>query len=395
MLLLKNLIIVKKKDATLTLRWQKPHTLLVCGFYLICTRFRMPPLTIFTAPVIPDIENNELRQQLQQVIDLKTKPLGALGRLEALALQLGMIQETTTPQIHQPQIRVFAADHGLTKHGTSAFPSAVTAQMVYNFLQGGAAINVLARQHNIELKVVDAGVDADFSNSPFKDHPQLLDHKVRHGSRDALTEPAMTEAECLAALEGGINVVKNMAGNLLIVGEMGIGNTSAASLLLARLGDLSIADCIGRGTGLDDAGLQHKASILTQVLEHHSEAQAPLEVLATLGGLEIAMMAGALMQAASERRILLIDGFIASSALLVAERLAPGVAQFAIFAHHSVEPGHTHLLKLLDAEPLLNMGMRLGEGSGAALAFPLLQSACAIINEMASFSDAGISEQSK
>ena len=352
-------------------------------------------MNIFTAPVIPNIENNELRQQLQQIIDLKTKPLGALGRLEELALQLGMIQGTVTPKIEQPKIRVFAADHGLTKHGISAFPSAVTAQMVYNFLQGGAAINVLARQHNIELKVVDAGVDTDFANSPFKDHPQLLDYKVRHGSRDALIEPAMTESECLTALENGIKVVENLPGNLLIVGEMGIGNTSAASLLLARLGDLSIADCIGRGTGLDDAGLQHKANILTQVLERHSEVQAPLEVLAALGGLEIAMMAGALIQAASERRILLIDGFIASSALLVAERLAPGVAQYAIFAHYSVEPGHAHLLKLLNAEPLLNMGMRLGEGSGAALAYPILQSACAIINEMASFSDAGISEQSK
>ena len=350
-------------------------------------------MTTFTAPTIANIENNDLRQQLQQIIDLKTKPLGALGRLETLALQLGMIQGTLTPNITQPQIRVFAADHGLTKHGTSAYPSAVTAQMVYNFLQGGAAINVLARQHNIELRVVDTGVDADFASSPFKDHPQLLDYKVRHGSRDALTEPAMTEQECLAALENGMNVVKDMVGNLLIVGEMGIGNTSAASLLLARLGNVAIADCIGRGTGLDDAGLQHKTDILTQVLARHSEVQAPFDILAALGGLEIAMMAGALIQAASERRILLIDGFIASSALLAAERLAPGVAQYAIFAHHSVEPGHAHLLKLLNAEPLLNMGMRLGEGSGAALAYPLLQSACAIINEMASFSEAGISEQ--
>ncbi|WP_037026424.1 MULTISPECIES: nicotinate-nucleotide--dimethylbenzimidazole phosphoribosyltransferase [unclassified Psychrobacter] len=353
----------------------------------------MIALITFTAPTIANIENNDLRQQLQQIIDLKTKPLGALGRLETLALQLGMIQGTLTPNITQPQIRVFAADHGLTKHGTSAYPSTVTAQMVYNFLQGGAAINVLARQHNIELKVVDAGVDADFASSPFKDHPQLLDYKVRHGSRDALTEPAMTEQECLAALENGMNVVKDMVGNLLIVGEMGIGNTSAASLLLARLGNVAIADCIGRGTGLDDAGLQHKTDILTQVLARHSEVQAPFDILAALGGLEIAMMAGALIQAASERCILLIDGFIASSALLAAERLAPGVAQYAIFAHHSVEPGHAHLLKLLNAEPLLNMGMRLGEGSGAALAYPLLQSACAIINEMASFSEAGISEQ--
>lgn len=350
-------------------------------------------MNTFIAPTIANIENNELYQQLQQIVDQKTKPLGALGRLETLAVQLGLIQGTTTPHIEQPQIRVFAADHGLTKHGTSAYPSAVTAQMVYNFLQGGAAINVLARQHDIELKVVDAGVDADFANSPFKDHAQLLDYKVRHGSRDTLSEPAMTAEECLAALENGMDVVKSMAGNLLIVGEMGIGNTSAASLLLARLGDIPLDECIGRGTGLDDAGLKHKASILTQVLARHSEAQTPFDILAALGGLEIAMMAGALMQAASERRILLIDGFIASSALLVAERLAPGVAQYAVFAHHSVEPGHTHLLKLLNAEPLLNMGMRLGEGSGAALAYPLLQSACAIINEMASFNDAGISGQ--
>ncbi len=350
-------------------------------------------MNTFIAPTIANIENNELYQQLQQIVDQKTKPLGALGRLETLAVQLGLIQDTTTPQITQPQIRVFAADHGLTKHGTSAYPSAVTAQMVYNFLQGAAAINVLARQHHMELKVVDAGVNADFANSPFKDHAQLLDYKVRHGSRDALSEPAMTAEECLAALENGMKVVENSVGNLLVVGEMGIGNTSAASLLLARLGDIPLDECIGRGTGLDDAGLKHKASILTQVLARHSEAQTPFDILAALGGLEIAMMAGALMQAASERRILLIDGFIASSALLVAERLAPGVAQYAVFAHHSVEPGHTHLLKLLNAEPLLNMGMRLGEGSGAALAYPLLQSACAIINEMASFNDAGISGQ--
>lgn len=260
--------------------------------------------------------------------------------------------------------------------------------MVYNFLQGGAAINVLARQHNIELKVVDAGVDADF-----EPHPQLLNHKVRHGSRDALTEPAMTQSECLTALENGMSVVKNLAGNLLIVGEMGIGNTSAASLLLARLGNVPISDCIGRGTGLDDKGLRHKADVLTQVLERHKQATEPFAALAALGGLEIAMMVGALIQAASERRILLIDGFIASTALLVAEHLAAGVIQYAVFAHHSAEPGHAHLLKQLNAQPLLDMGMRLGEGSGAALAYPLLQSACAIINEMASFSEAGISEQ--
>ena len=346
-------------------------------------------MTNFTAPSIPTIDNPVLQQQLQQILDNKTKPLGALGRLESLALQIGMIQGTTSPQIKQPQIRVFAADHGLTQHGTSAYPSAVTAQMVLNFLQGGAAINVLARQHNIELKVVDAGVATDFTS-----HPQLLDYKMRHGSRDALTEAAMTQEECLLALRHGMTVAEQLEGNLLIAGEMGIGNTSAASLLLARLGDIPIADCIGRGTGLDDAGLQHKTAILSQVLSRHSEATSPLAALGALGGLEIAMMAGAFIQSASERRILLIDGFIASVALLVAERLAPGVRQFAIFAHHSVEPGHAHLLNLLEAEPLLDWQMRLGEGSGAALTYPLLQSACAILNEMASFSDAGVSEAS-
>ncbi|WP_201528249.1 nicotinate-nucleotide--dimethylbenzimidazole phosphoribosyltransferase [Psychrobacter frigidicola] len=350
-------------------------------------------MNTFTAPAITNIENSNLRQQLQQIIDLKTKPLGSLGRLETLGLQIGLIQGTTTPRIEQPQIRVFAADHGLVKHGTSAFPSSVTAQMVLNFLQGGAAINVLARQHNIELKVVDAGVATDFDSASFKNHPQLLDYKVRYGSRDALTEAAMTDEGCISALKNGMAVAQELTGNLLIVGEMGIGNTSAASLLLARLGNLPIADCIGRGTGLDDAGLQQKEQILTQVLQRHSEATTPFAALAALGGLEIATMIGALIQAASQRRILLIDGFIASIALLVAEHLAPGVRQYAIFAHHSAEPGHEYLLQLLHATPLLNMQMRLGEGSGAALAYPLLQSACAIINEMASFSDAGISEK--
>ena len=344
-------------------------------------------MTNFTAPAIPKIDHPALQQQLQQLLDNKTKPLGALGRLESLSLQIGMIQGSTRPRIEQPQIRVFAADHGLTKHGISAYPSAVTAQMVLNFLQGGAAINVLARQHDIELKVVDAGVASDLTS-----HSQLLDYKVRHGSRDALTGPAMTEEECLLALQHGMTVAEQLEGDLLIAGEMGIGNTSAASLLLARLGDIPIAECIGRGTGLDDAGLQHKHGVLSQVLVRHSEAISPLSALAALGGLEIAMMAGAFIQSASERRILLIDGFIASIALLVADRLAPGVRQFAVFAHHSVEPGHAHLLNLLDAEPLLDWQLRLGEGSGAALAYPLLQSACAILNEMASFSDAGVSE---
>lgn len=340
-------------------------------------------------PVIPQSANAELARQLHRVIDQKTKPLGALGRLETLALQLGLIQGCVHPVITQPQIRVFAADHGLTRHGTSAYPSDVTAQMVHNFLQGGAAINVFARQHGLGLQVVDAGVDAEFDY-----HPALLNCKVRRGSRDALSEPAMTDAECREAIEQGMALVEQLPGNLLIVGEMGIGNTSAASLLLSRLGKLPLAGCVGRGTGLDDEGLRHKQQILAQVLQRHDAATTPLAALAALGGLEIAMMVGALLKAASQRRILLMDGFIAGVALLVADQLAPGVRQYAVFAHHSAEPGHDHLLRLLDAEPLLNLQMRLGEGSGAVLAYPLLQSACAFLNEMASFADAGISASS-
>lgn len=345
-------------------------------------------MTAFIAPTVAAIDNPELALKLQQKLDNKTKPQGSLGRIETLALQLGMILDATTPNIVNPEIYVFAADHGLTKHGTSAFPSAVTAQMMQNFLNGGAAINVLARQHNIGLKVVDAGVNANFA--PNKN---LIDCKVRMGSRDALTEPAMTTEECQTALSYGMTIAENMAGNLLIVGDMGIGNTSAASLLLAKLGNLPIATCIGRGTGLDDKGLAKKQAILTEVLTRHESAKSPFEILAALGGLEIAMMAGALIKAASLRKILLIDGFIASSALLVAEHLAPNTAQFAVFAHKSAEAGHVEMLKLLDAKPLLDMELRLGEGSGAALAYPLLVSACAIMSEMASFSEAGVSEK--
>jgi len=345
-------------------------------------------LTALIIPAVPLIANVELENELAHKLDNKTKPQGSLGRLESLALQLGMILETTTPTIVNPEIYVFAADHGLTKHGTSAFPSAVTAQMVQNFLNGGAAINVLARQHHIGLKVVDAGVNANF-----EPNKNLLDRKVRMGSRDALTEPAMTPEECQTALNYGMSIAENMAGNLLIVGEMGIGNTSAASLLLAKLGNLPIATCIGRGTGLDDLGLANKQAILSQVLARHDAAKSPFDILAALGGLEIAMMAGALIKAASLRKVLLIDGFIASSALLVAEKLAPNTAQFAIFAHKSAEAGHIEMLKLLNANPLLEMDLRLGEGSGAALAYPLLVSACAIMNEMASFSEAGVSEK--
>lgn len=339
-------------------------------------------------PNLPKLANPQLEAQLKELIDQKTKPTGSLGRLESLALQLGLILNSTSPQIIEPQIRVFAADHGLTEEGVSAFPKAVTQQMVLNFLSGGAAINVFARQHGIALKVVDAGVDADFEA-----HPDLISVKVMRGTRNSLETTAMNAEECTQAITCGMGLVREAAGNLLIVGEMGIGNTSAASLLLSKLGKLPIAECIGCGTGLDTAGLAHKEEVLSQVLHKHRNLKSPIEVLAAMGGLEIAMMVGALLQAASQRRILLIDGFIASSALLVAEQLQPGVKDFAVFSHHSAEPGHSQLLALLEAKPLLDLQMCLGEGTGAAVAFPILKSALGFLSEMASFTSAGVSNK--
>jgi nicotinate-nucleotide--dimethylbenzimidazole phosphoribosyltransferase len=327
-----------------------------------------------------------LRAALQARIDGKTKPLGALGRLERLAVQLGCILGTETPQLRQPQMLVFAGDHGLAAHGVSAYPSDVTWQMVENFLAGGAAVSVLARQHGLALTVVDAGVRHDFAP-----RAGLLHRKIAHGTADALTGPAMTAAQCEAALLAGRDVVQSLPGNAVLLGEMGIGNTSAAALLMARLTGEDLMVCTGRGTGLDDAGLARKRSVLQAVLARHAHTALPLEALAALGGFEIAMLCGAVLEAARQRRVVVVDGFIASSAVLVAARLQPSVLTCCVFAHCSEESGHAAMLRHLDAEPLLHLGLRLGEGSGAALAWPLLESACRILAEMASFASAGVS----
>ncbi len=340
-------------------------------------------------PDIPELDDPALAAALQRRIDGKTKPLGALGRLESLGLQLGRILDSETPQLRQPQAVVFAADHGLAAHGVSAYPSDVTWQMVENFLAGGAAVSVLARQHGLTLTVVDAGVRHDFAP-----RPGLLLRKVAPGSADALAGPAMTAAQCAQALAAGRGVVQGLPGNALLLGEMGIGNTSAAALLLARLTGAPIDDCCGRGTGLDDAGLARKVAVLRQVLARHADAVTPLQALAALGGLEIAMMCGAVLQAALERRVIVVDGFIASSAVLVAARLQPAVLSRCVFAHYSDEAGHGLMLRELGVTPLLQLGLRLGEGSGAALAWPLLVSACRVLEEMASFESAGVSTRS-
>ena len=350
-------------------------------------------------PLVADIADPQLTQALQHKLDHKTKPLGSLGRLEQLALRIGQILGTESPRLEQPQMVVFAGDHGLAARGVSAFPSDVTWQMVENFLAGGAAVSVLARQHGLALTVVDCGVARDFApRAAVPGQPQLLVRKVAAGTQDASTGPAMTAAQCAQALENGMDVVRGLPGNALLLGEMGIGNTSVASLLLSRLCGVSLQDCTGAGTGLDAAGVARKRAVLAQALAVNEGAVNPLDALAALGGFEVATLVGAVLQAASERRVIVVDGFITSAAVLVASRLQPHVLQRCVFAHGSAEPGHAHMLAHLlpgqQAQPLLDLGLRLGEGSGAALAWPLLQSACAVLREMASFEAAGVATQS-
>jgi nicotinate-nucleotide--dimethylbenzimidazole phosphoribosyltransferase len=344
------------------------------------------PSLSLSLPAITPIADADLQTRLQHKIDHKTKPLGALGRLEGLALQLGLIQRSETVALTQPQIVVFAADHGVAAEGVSAFPQAVTVQMVGNMLAGGAAINVFARQHGFALQVVDAGVAADL-----RAHPQLLQRKVAFGTRNLCVEPAMTQDEALTALHAGMQVVRDLSGNVVAFGEMGIANTSAAALLLARLAGVPLIDATGRGTGLDDTQLAHKQGVLARALARNPAATEPLQALADLGGFEIAMMTGAMLQAAGERRVVLVDGFIAGAAALVAHALVPAARDYLVFCHRSAERGHDLLLAHLDAQALLALDLRLGEGSGALLAWPLVQSAAAFLNEMASFETAGVS----
>ncbi|MDD3652521.1 nicotinate-nucleotide--dimethylbenzimidazole phosphoribosyltransferase [Immundisolibacter sp.] len=333
--------------------------------------------------------------ELRHKIDRKTKPLGALGRLEPLALQIGLVQQTLTPELRQPHIVVFAGDHGAARAGVSAYPQDVTWQMVENFLAGGAAINVFSRQMGLGLTVVDAGVNHDFGK-----RPGLIDAKIAPGTANYIEEAAMSAEQRDAALQRGREIAHALADNgcnCVGFGEMGIGNTASASLLTHCLvGAERGADLYtvtGRGTGLDDAGLIHKRALLKQALERGDRPADPLAVLAEYGGFEIAMMAGAMLGAAERRMLVLIDGFIVTSALLVAHAIDPNVLPYCVFAHRSQEPGHRVQLDHLLAEPLMSLDLRLGEGTGAALAWPLVQAAVSFLNEMASFESAGVSDQ--
>ena len=310
----------------------------------------MHSLAQFTVPAIADISDAPLTARLQHLLDNKTKPLGSLGRLESLALRIGQVLGTEAPALLQPQMLVCAGDHGLAAKGVSAFPSDVTWQMVENFLAGGAAVSVLARQHGLALTVVDCGVAKPIApRDAAPGAPQLLLRKVAPGTADASVGPAMTAEQCAQAITNGIEVVRALPGNALLLGEMGIANPSVASLLLARLAGLPLADVTGAGTGLDAAGIERKRAVLQQALDANAEATTPLAALAALGGYEVATLVGAVLQAALERRVIVVDGFITSAAVLVASRLQPAVLQRCVFAHRSGERGHQLMLEGLQA----------------------------------------------
>ncbi len=332
----------------------------------------------------------KLQEQLQRKIDMKTKPLGSLGKLEQIALKLGLNQNTLSPELKNPAHIVFAGDHGLADEGVSSFPKEVTAQMVLNFMNGGAAINVFCSQHNINLKVVDAGVDFDF-----QDASVLIKAKLGRGTKNILKEPAMTVELCSKAIEKGRGIVDNEYNtgcNIISFGEMGIGNTSSASLLLNKYTGLPIEDCTGRGTGHDDEGLKRKIEIL-KVAAAKYDISDPVEILATYGGFEIAMMTGAMLQAKKHGMTTLVDGFITTAALLAAYKMDNTVIENCIFCHYSQEKAHTYMLEYLNVEALVDLKMRLGEGTGAVVTYPLIQSAVLFLNEMASFDDAGVSNK--
>jgi nicotinate-nucleotide--dimethylbenzimidazole phosphoribosyltransferase len=337
----------------------------------------MIPLPTFF-PIDPVLE-----AALRAQIDALAKPPGALGRMEDLAVHLGALRGARTP-IDRALLLIFAGDHGLTEDGISSYPSAVTALMVDTFLSGRASANAFARAVGADVRVVDAGVAADLPA-----HASLIAHKIRKGTRNAARESALTSAETEAALTAGMALATSAAEegyDILAMGEMGIGNTASAALIMHRLTGVPLERCVGRGAGHDEAGLARKLAVLAKAVAR-SDVTAPFDVLMQFGGLEIAMMAGAILGAASARRVVMVDGFISTAAALVAVRLAPAALPYCIFSHRSAESGHRLMLEALSALPLLDLDMRLGEGTGALLAIPMVRAASRLLTDVASLDD--------
>ena len=332
-----------------------------------------------------------LQEQLQHKIDYKTKPLGALGQLEPLALQIGLVQKTLSPSLDKPTILLFAADHGIADEGVSAYPKDVTHQMVNNFLNSGAAINVFCRHNGLDLKLIDAGVDFDFGNIA-----GIIDKKIERGTKSFLHENAMSHSQLLKCLDAGASVVKELYDegcNVIGCGEMGIGNTSSSSMIMSCLTGIPLEKCVGKGTGLDNRGLNNKLAILQQAMAFHGPITDPMKVMETYGGFEICQMCGAMLEAYKNGMLILVDGFIATNAFLVAYKMNPQIKNIAIFCHQSDEQGHKALLDFLDVKALLDLNVRVGEGTGCALAYPLVRAAVAFLNEMDSFETAGVSNK--
>lgn len=351
------------------------------------------PSSSLQLPVVEPIASPTLTNSLQQRLDSLAKPVGSLGRMESVARQIGLIQQTLTPTLQTPQVVLFAGDHGIVDEGVSQSPQQATVERVGNVLGGGAAVSVLARDHGWGLTVVDAGVAASIPPIHSEGQPavSLLSRKIGFGTRNIAHAPAMTGQRALAALGVGMDVMQHLPGNVVAIGDIGVGNSSSAALLLSRLCAVPLEDAVGRGYGLSDRQMEHKLRLLFDVMRKHRHAQAPLAVLAALGGFEIAMMVGAMLQAASERRVILVDGFVAGAAALVARELRPAVTDYMVFSHRSTEQGHRLMLIHLQALPLLDLEIALGEGTGALLAWPLLQSAVSLMNHMALANDAELS----
>ncbi len=324
------------------------------------------------------------QRQMQAAVDGKAKPPRALGRIEELAVQLALIQNTPLPAIRQPQLLVFAGDHGLTRSGVAAFPAAVTVSMVETLLAGRASANAFARVVGAQVSVIDAGVAADLS-----DRQGLIHAKIAMGTQDASELPAMNTDQAVSALLAGASIATQAIANgadLICLGEMGIGNSSAAALIIHRLAPAPLSICVGPGAGHSPEGLALKHKVLAKAAAR-TDATDPLAVLAQFGGYEIAMMAGALLACAKAGVAVVIDGVICSAAALVALRLAPQAREYCIFAHASVEPGHKVIMDALEVKPLLDLDMRVGEGTGALLVIPLLQASCALLSDVADLKD--------
>lgn len=343
----------------------------------------MAALTLTDLFAVPDLDRSS-QPALQTALDGKAKPPGALGRIEELALTLGLIQRRLTPAVERPVLLVFAGDHGLTRSGVAAFPSGVTVAMVDTLLAGKASANAFASVVGAEVRVIDAGVAADLS-----DRTDLIQTKIAWGTADASVEPAMTPAQAEAALLAGARAAEDAiasGADLIALGEMGIGNSASAALLMHRLAPAPLDDCVGQGAGHSPEGMVRKRAVLAQAAAR-SDATAPFDVLTQFGGYEIAMMAGAVLATARAGVPVLVDGFIGTAAALLAVRLAPAARDYCLFAHASAEAGHRLMLEALNARPLLGLDMRLGEGTGALLAVPLVQAACALLSQVAELSD--------